>query len=156
MNAPASNTAFEQLRTLRVDQNGSLVAPAWLTEAFTQFAAGSISEDRLRELHALGVRGVRFNLVSPAGNRLEGFEAIAAKVEPLGWHVQFLVAPRELAEVAALRERVRVPFVLDHLGGLTGDLAPDGEHERRVLALLARGDCWVKLSGFYFGGSFMW
>lgn len=108
-----------------------------------------VGADRLRQLHALGVRGVRFNLVSPAGNRLDGFEEIARRIAPLGWHIQFLVAPRELPAVAALREKVAVPFVLDHLGGLTADLEPEGDVARPLLALLARGDCWVKLSGFY-------
>ena len=56
MNSP--NATFEHLRTLRIDQNGSLVAPGWLTDAFTQFAAGKISEDQLREVQDKAIREV--------------------------------------------------------------------------------------------------
>jgi len=35
-------------KNLRVDHNGSLVAPAWLSEAFHQFAEHRISEQELR------------------------------------------------------------------------------------------------------------
>ena len=56
LNSP--NATFEHLRTLRIDQNGSLVAPGWLTDAFTQFAAGKISEDQLREVQDKAIREV--------------------------------------------------------------------------------------------------
>lgn len=42
-----------------------------------------ISGAELENLHALGVRGVRFNLVSPDGNSLEGFDEIARTIAPL-------------------------------------------------------------------------
>jgi predicted TIM-barrel fold metal-dependent hydrolase len=95
---------------------------------------------RLREMHALGVRGIRFNLVSKAGNSLEGFAELAGKIAPLGWHVQFLAEPADLVKISALRATTAVPFVLDHFGG--------GE-SRLLLEMAAREDCWIKLSGFY-------
>lgn len=52
------NAAFERMRTLRVDQNGSLVAPGWLAEAFTAYASGAIAEDRLREAQDKAIREV--------------------------------------------------------------------------------------------------
>lgn len=108
-----------------------------------------IAEAELENLHALGVRGVRFNLVSPDGNGLEGFDEIARKIAPLGWHIQFLIAPEDLRRVQELRKRTAVPFVLDHFAGLTVAHGQDGEHAGVLRELLVRSDCWIKLSGFY-------
>jgi predicted TIM-barrel fold metal-dependent hydrolase len=96
--------------------------------------------DELSAMHAAGVRGIRFNLVSKAGNGTAGFDALAAKIAPLGWHVQFLATTADLPAIAALRARTPLPFVLDHFGGGESTL---------LLQLAARDDCWVKLSGFY-------
>ena len=49
----------------------------------------SVSDAELAELHAAGVRGVRFNFVkrlvdfTPKDELME----IAARIAPLGWHV---------------------------------------------------------------------
>lgn len=99
-----------------------------------------VSVHELRAMHAAGVRGIRFNLVSKAGNSLEGFAELAGRIAPLGWHIQFLADPADLATIRRLRAATPVPFVLDHFGG--GEPQP-------LLELLAREDCWVKLSGFY-------
>lgn len=106
-----------------------------------------LSDTRLSELHGLGVRGVRFNLVSPGGNGLAGFHEIASRIEPLGWHAQFFIEPHALPEIAALRQRTSIPFVLDHIAGLSA--AASMAEIRMLLRLLASGSCWVKLSGFY-------
>jgi predicted TIM-barrel fold metal-dependent hydrolase len=37
-------------------------------------------------------------------------------------------------------------FVIDHMGYMT---EPDQDFERRLLALLSQGSCWIKLSGAY-------
>lgn len=103
----------------------------------------------LERLHELGVRGVRFNLVSPDGNGLQGFDDIARAIAPLGWHVQFHVAPDHLRQVRELRARTRAPFVLDHFGGLTAAHGLAGEHAALLTELMVRNDCWLKLSGFY-------
>ena len=108
-----------------------------------------ISGVELERLHELGVRGVRFNLTSPDGNRLEDFDEIARKIAPLGWHVQFLVAPEDLRQLQALRKRTAVPFVLDHFAGLSVAHGQDGEHAGVLRELIVREDFWIKLSGFY-------
>ena len=48
----------EQLRTLRVDHNGSLVVPQWLTDAFAKFARDEIDGDALREVQDKAIREV--------------------------------------------------------------------------------------------------
>jgi len=46
------------LRTLRVDHNGSLVAPRWLNEAFVQYARDEIDADALRDAQDRAIREV--------------------------------------------------------------------------------------------------
>ncbi|MFM9972655.1 MAG: hypothetical protein ACKVQK_30115 [Burkholderiales bacterium] len=52
-----TNTA-EPLRTLRVDHNGSLVAPAWLNQAFAAYATNELTDDALREVQDKAIREV--------------------------------------------------------------------------------------------------
>jgi predicted TIM-barrel fold metal-dependent hydrolase len=103
----------------------------------------------LERMHEIGVRGVRFNLVSPDGNGLADFDRVARAIAPLGWHIQFLVAPEGLRQIAELRKRTAAHFVLDHFGGITADHGERSEHAQVLQELLVREDCWVKLSGFY-------
>ena len=52
----------------------------------------------LRRLHALGVRGVRFMMISGAGGVLpwDALEPLAARIAPLGWNINLQLDGREL------------------------------------------------------------
>lgn len=105
----------------------------------------------LDALHAAGVRGARLNLVSPvghAGDPSRDALALGARLRGRGWHLQWYVRPQHLATLAALQPRVGVPFVIDHLAGLTAAHADDTSAWRH-LAALADGGAWLKLSGWY-------
>lgn len=111
----------------------------------------SISDAELARMHSLGVRGVRFNLVSPAGNSSNlaaDFAKLAARLQALGWHVQWYARPEDLPAISALRLTTPVPAVLDHLAGLHANLPAD-HAAWQVLEKLAGQGAWVKLSGWY-------
>ena len=111
----------------------------------------SISDTELASMHAMGVRGVRFNLVSPAGNSSNlaaDFAKLAPRLQALGWHVQWYARPEDLPLIAALHRGVALPAVLDHLAGLNSNLASD-HSDWQVLEKLAGQGAWVKLSGWY-------
>jgi predicted TIM-barrel fold metal-dependent hydrolase len=117
----------------------------------------SVDDAALTGMHALGVRGVRFNLVSPVGDSLraaegpgalDSFQALAPRLRALGWHVQWYASPEDLPVIAALHAATPVPAVLDHLAGLHAGLAP-GHPAWRALEQLAGQGAWVKLSGWY-------
>ena len=119
--------------------------------------APSADDAALEAMHALGVRGVRFNLVSPVGDSLNGlngqgtlnsFHALAPRLHALGWHVQWYARPKDLSAIAALHAASPVPAVLDHLAGLHAGL-PSGHAAWQSLAQLAEQGAWVKLSGWY-------
>ncbi|KRD16599.1 amidohydrolase [Acidovorax sp. Root267] len=107
-----------------------------------------IADDALQTMHALGVRGVRFNLVSPVGNGAQAVQALAPRLKVLGWHVQWYAAPAQLAQIAQLHAQTGLPCVLDHLAGMHAALAQDAT-AWRALARLADLGAWVKLSGWY-------
>ncbi|MES2399584.1 MAG: amidohydrolase family protein [Pseudomonadota bacterium] len=116
----------------------------------------SISDAALADMHALGVRGVRFNLVSPVGiaaaaDTATVFRTLAPRLRALGWHVQWYPKPEDLPVIAALHASPAaqgVPAVLDHLAGMHAELPPD-DAAWPVLAGLAQSGAWVKLSGWY-------
>ena len=116
----------------------------------------SVSDAALQAMHALGVRGVRFNLVSPVGSgdgedTVATFHALVPRLSALGWHVQWYAHPQHLPLIADLhgaREARGVPAVLDHLAGMHAELRAD-DAAWGALAELVQLGAWVKLSGWY-------
>ena len=110
-----------------------------------------VDDATLDAQHAAGVRGARLNLVSPvghAGDPSRDALALGGRLRGRGWHLQWYVRPTQLATLAALQSRVGLPFVIDHLAGLTPAHAHDASAWRH-LAALADGGAWLKLSGWY-------
>ena len=108
-----------------------------------------IGSRKLAVLHDAGFRGVRFNLLYAGGLAIDAVETVAAKIAPLGWHLQFLFDVRDLPDVASRLRALPTEIVFDHMGHMS--VARGGAHPgfRALLSLLADGACWVKLSGAY-------
>ncbi len=124
------------LRRYRDRLRGVAVAPHDLPEAVW------------RELAEAGVTGLRLNTVSRSGMGVEHLDTYEAVCRELGWHLQFISDPRELARLAPRLARLRVPAVLDHMGhfSLSDD---DAEASMRLVRQLVADGAWVKLSGAY-------
>lgn len=107
-----------------------------------------VDETTLDRLAAAGVRGVRYNLVSPIGNDAAGLLSLAPRLRARGWHVQWYAKHTQLPHIADLQSRCGLTFVLDHLAGMRADVAasPDAWV---ALQRLADAGAWVKLSGWY-------
>lgn len=113
--------------------------------------APEVDDAELDLLHAAGVRGIRFNRVSPVGRSADPAEALLSltpRLRERGWHVQWYVDRAELAQLARLQAQTGLIFVLDHLAGLMAD-TPDTDPAWHALEALARGGAWIKLSGWY-------
>lgn len=110
---------------------------------------GSESDGELQRLHALGVRGVRLNLSLGVSGTAELLEPLAARIAPLGWHLQLLMAPDLLASLGSVLRRLPVPLVFDHFGRIAPAQAGMHPAHTLLLELLAQGRAWVKLSGGY-------
>jgi len=110
----------------------------------------TISDSELEALHRAGVRGVRINVASKtAVLTMEQAPRLAARIKPLGWHLQFFVrigqSPTFERDIAGLP----VPCVIDHFAHVC---AADGLHSNEFAALLrlARLEhVWFKLIGPY-------
>jgi len=105
----------------------------------TQLPA-SVSDEELRELHAYGVRAVRFNPKRGGSEDVSHLGAMARRIhELLGWHVELYIDARDLPEL--FDELIALPaVVIDHLG-LSNEGLP------HLLRLAERG-IYVKASGF--------
>lgn len=111
--------------------------------------APDVTDAELAELHGAGVRGVRINVLFGGGVGLETMERLAARIAPLGWHIQLLLDARALPEIGPVIERLPTEVVIDHMGHMpvTAGMAHPGF--QWMLRLLQAGRAWVKLSGAY-------
>ncbi len=107
-----------------------------------------VSDAELDAMHRLGVRGVRFNLVSPVGNDPAAFRVLAPRLKARGWHVQWYAKPSQLAAIADLHEGSGLAAVLDHLAGMHPGIGAADSAWTALQRLAAQG-AWVKLSGWY-------
>lgn len=109
----------------------------------------SIEEAELRRMDAMGVCGVRLNLLFRGGIDWETAEALAHRIADYGWHLQLLI---DVSEFEALEEKLGnlpVDVVIDHMGHLPAMKGTDSAGFEAMLRLLEKGHCWVKLSGPY-------
>jgi 2-pyrone-4,6-dicarboxylate lactonase len=114
----------------------------------------AVADLELARLHARGVRGVRVNLVDVPGREpgalpLPALRALAKRVAPLGWHLELLLHADEFPGLDTAFADFPVGVVLGHLGYMSAGRGLDDPGFRALLRLLARGRCWVKLTGPY-------
>lgn len=94
-----------------------------------------------------GVVGLRLNVLYGGGLGFNALDATEALCLEMGWHLQFLLDARTLPGASAARlSRLRVPFVVDHMGHFPADPV---EPSFQTLLSLVRDGAWVKLSGAY-------
>lgn len=106
-----------------------------------------VSDATLAAMHDLGVRGVRFNLVSPVGT-VADVDAIVVRIRPLGWHVQLWAKPQHYAWILARMSVWNTTVVLDHLAGLPLDTPLDSPDIVALQRIAANG-AWIKASAWY-------
>ena len=109
----------------------------------------SVTDDELQRMHALGVRGVRFNFVrrlvdfTPRDELME----IAARIQPLGWHVVVYFEAADLAELWDFFTTLPTPVVVDHMGRPDVRQPVDGPEFSRFVRLMdEHPNVWSKVS----------
>jgi len=110
-----------------------------------------VADDELQELHAAGVRGLRFSQHDPrtAVTTADMIEPLAQRVADLGWHVQLHLKGDQIVELAALIRRLPTPVVFDHMGRIPQPFGIRHAAFDIVRERLDAGRAWVKLSGPY-------
>lgn len=112
-----------------------------------------VSDAELDRLHAAGVRAIRLDLFArrdlPTAELQAFIERMVARAEPRGWHLQFYTPGVIVRDLLPFLAELEHPFVIDHMGYM---LEADGLTRAdfdRLLDVLERGRCWIKLSGPY-------
>lgn len=109
----------------------------------------SVTDDELHRLHALGVRGIRFNLAQAGATTLDMVEPLSRRVDALGWHCQVNMPGDKIVAAADTFLRVRGKLVFDHLAHCPEPAGVESDTFKLMRRLLDQGNTWVKLSGFY-------
>jgi len=107
-----------------------------------------LAPDELAALNAGGIRGARLSTL--VGIDFSHLARLAGETHELGWHVVLhFKDAAELVAVVPVLERIRNPFVLDHLARITAAEGVDSEPFRALLRLLDTGRCYVKFASLY-------
>lgn len=108
-----------------------------------------IAEAELERMHEAGARGARFHMLPGGELPWEALEEVAARIAPLGWHIQVQMDGRSLAERAPLLADLPCAVVIDHVGKFLEPVETDHPGFRALLRLIERGRTWLKLSAPY-------
>jgi len=108
-----------------------------------------VSDAELERMHALGVRGVRFNFLkrlvdfTPRDELLE----IAQRIARWNWHVVVYFEAADLPELWDFFTALPTPVVVDHLGRPDVTQPADGpEFDRFIRLMDEQENVWTKLS----------
>jgi 2-pyrone-4,6-dicarboxylate lactonase len=108
-----------------------------------------VTDQELRQMHAAGVRGTRFNFV----RRLVDFtprevlQSIAQRIAPLGWHVVIYFEAQDLPELWDFFTTLPTTVVVDHMGRPDVSKPVDGpEFELFLRMLREHPNIWSKVS----------
>jgi 2-pyrone-4,6-dicarboxylate lactonase len=133
------------------DNSAMLDAMKWSKGAWRGVAMVSkdVADQELTTLHEAGARGVRFNFVAHLGGApdLKNVEAVIRRVTPLGWHVQLHLDAHDIETYRDFLERLRVPFIIDHMGRVEAKHGLEQKPFRELLELMKNELAWIKVSG---------
>ena len=113
----------------------------------------SITDKELEAMHALGVRGIRVNVVDVAIEKgvlpMHQVRRMAERIAPLGWHVQFLMHVDEYPDLEKMFDDFPTDIVVDHFGYMKAANGVTHPGFQAFLRLLKGGRCWCKFTGAY-------
>jgi 2-pyrone-4,6-dicarboxylate lactonase len=114
----------------------------------------NITDAELTKLDAAGVRGGRVNIVDvkdrkPGTLPMAELTALAKRVAPLGWHMEFLMHCDEFPDMDRTFADFPVDIVLGHLGYMKTDKGLNDPGFQALLRLMKTGKAWVKFTGPY-------
>jgi D-galactarolactone isomerase len=135
------------------DNSCTMAAVAALGAADTRavvVVAPDVTDTELERLHEGGARGVRFQML-PAGGALPwgALEPVAARIAPLGWHIQLQMDGRFLAEREAQLGGLPTKLIIDHVGKFLEPVPVEHAGFQALLRLLGNGRTWLKLAAAY-------
>lgn len=107
----------------------------------------------LERLHAVGVRGVRFNIVDLKNNKgqlaLKQIKQLAEKIKNMNWHIEFLMHANEFPDMYEQLGDLPVQLVFGHLGYVPTIAGLDTPGFNALLRLAKDQKAWIKLTAPY-------
>ena len=112
-----------------------------------------VKDSELEQLHAIGVRGLRCNLVDvadPSGSlTIQALTNLAQRIAPLGWHLELLIHVNEYPNLATLFAHFPVDLVFGHFGYCHAKHGIHNAGFQGMLSLMKEQRAWVKMTGPY-------
>jgi 2-pyrone-4,6-dicarboxylate lactonase len=112
-----------------------------------------IGDAELDRFHRCGVRAIRLDLFKRAREPKAAIQRYiteaAARVGPLGWHLQFYAPGYVVRDLIHFFGTLPIDFVIDHMGYMLEEDGLRSEDFSALLDLLECGHCYLKLSGAY-------
>ena len=107
------------------------------------------TDDELAALDAAGVRGVRLNTDNKGGMpiALNAIPELAARISPLGWHIEFLFPGSDIVELMPVFTALKVPMSIGHFAYQPATAGTRAPGFQALLELMRRGNTWMKISG---------
>ncbi len=112
-------------------------------------ASRETSDRDLARMQEQGACGMRFILAHAGGLPPADLEFYADRMKEIGWHIQLMVKPHQLVELAPRLAKLSCVMVIDHMGMVR---PADGLQQpafRALLDLLKADHCWAKITGAY-------
>jgi predicted TIM-barrel fold metal-dependent hydrolase len=107
------------------------------------------TDQDMTRLHDQGVRGIRYILAHPGGLDTANLERSADRARAFGWHLEFLLKPEQLLELAPRLMKLSCPVSCDHLAFIKPEQGVAQPAFQALLRLLQSDHGWVKFSGAY-------
>ena len=113
----------------------------------------TITEAELDDMHATGIRGLRFNLVDlkdpSQGAPLQTIRRLSERIAPRRWHTELLIHADDDPEFDETFGDFPTEIVVGHTGYLRLGQDADCDGFQAMLRLAQAGRCWVKLTAPY-------
>jgi D-galactarolactone isomerase len=109
----------------------------------------SVTRAVLEDLTQRGMRGARFHMLPGGAIGWDQLDAIASKVQDVGWHVQLQLDGRTLPDRVAQIAAWPGVIVIDHVGKFLEPVGIDDPAFRCLARLVESGRVFVKLSASY-------
>ncbi len=108
-----------------------------------------VTDAQLKDMHAAGVRGTRFNFVKRLADFTprEVLREIAGRIAPLGWHVVVYFEAQDLPQLYDFFTTLPTTVVVDHMGRPDVSKPVDGPEFALFLKMMREhGNIWSKVS----------
>lgn len=109
----------------------------------------SVTQAQLAEMHAAGVRAIRFNLSYPGATTVDMLAPLASRIGALGWHIELVVQGAKLPALESHLLALPCPLVIDHIAHVPQPGGMQSDAMRTAQRLVDKGNTWITLSGPY-------